>query len=144
LQYDLVTGGDDGILKFWDIRAPSAPKLMIGAHNHWVWAAYYNGLKDQLLLSGGSDGKVALVNAASLSSDADPQSAASGNSGGVHSWPDGVLASFEEHDDSVYSAAWSSADPWIFASLSHDGRVVVNHVPRDTKYALLLAGSCDD
>ncbi|TPX54443.1 hypothetical protein SeMB42_g00262 [Synchytrium endobioticum] len=31
---------------------------------------------------------------------------------------DGVVATYDQHEDSVYSVAWSSGDPWIFASLS--------------------------
>lgn len=33
---------------------------------------------------------------------------------------------YEEHEDSVYGLAWSAVDPWLFASLSYDGRVVIN------------------
>ncbi len=39
---------------------------------------------------------------------------------------DGKVRSFDEHEDSVYGLAWSCADPWLFASLSYDGRMVVN------------------
>lgn len=35
-------------------------------------------------------------------------------------------------------AAWSWTDPWLFASLSYDGRFVVNRVPNQTKYKVLL------
>ena len=35
-------------------------------------------------------------------------------------------------------AAWSWFDPWLFASLSYDGRLVVNRVPNQTKYKVLL------
>lgn len=52
--------------------------------------------------------------------------------------PDGVVSVCEEHEDSVYAVEWSPADPWLFASLSYDGRLVVNHVPRATKYHILL------
>lgn len=45
---------------------------------------------------------------------------------------------YDEHDDSVYGAAWSAADPWVFASLSYDGNLVVNGVPNSTKYKILL------
>ena len=38
---------------------------------------------------------------------------------------DEVIARFE----TVYSAVWSAADAWIFASLSYDERLVINHVP---------------
>ena len=51
---------------------------------------------------------------------------------------DGVIASYDEHEDSVYSVEWSSADPWVFASLSYDGRLVINRVPRTEKYKILL------
>ncbi len=51
---------------------------------------------------------------------------------------DGVISTYEEHEDSVYAAEWSTADPWLFASLSYDGRLVINRVPRATKYKILL------
>lgn len=51
---------------------------------------------------------------------------------------DSVIATYEEHEDSVYAVEWSSADPWLFASLSYDGRLVINRVPRALKYHILL------
>ena len=51
---------------------------------------------------------------------------------------DGVIATYEEHEDSVYAVDWSTADPWVFASLSYDGRLVINRVPRAEKYKILL------
>ena len=51
---------------------------------------------------------------------------------------DGLVAKFSQHEDSVYSVAWSSVDPWTFASLSYDGRVVVSTVPPDEKRKLVL------
>jgi WD40 repeat protein len=51
---------------------------------------------------------------------------------------DGVVSLYEEHEDSVYAVEWSSSDPWIFASLSYDGRLVINRVPRATKYSIIL------
>lgn len=51
---------------------------------------------------------------------------------------DGVVGRYEEHEDSVYAVEWSSADPWTFASLSYDGRLVLNKVPRKYKYQILL------
>lgn len=49
-----------------------------------------------------------------------------------------MVSVFLEHEDSVYAAEWSNADPWIFASLSYDGRLVLNRVPKDEKYNLLI------
>jgi len=51
---------------------------------------------------------------------------------------EGVIARYEEHEDAVYAAEWSSFDPWIFASLSYDGRLVINRVPQSQKYKILL------
>ena len=51
---------------------------------------------------------------------------------------DGVVSVFSEHEDSVYAAEWSNADPWIFASLSYDGRLSINRVPNIEKYNLLI------
>jgi WD40 repeat protein len=49
-----------------------------------------------------------------------------------------VLATFEDHEDGVYSVAWSAANPWTIASVSWDGRVVIGAVPADAKNAILL------
>ena len=51
---------------------------------------------------------------------------------------DKVIATFEEHEDSVYAAEWSTADPWTFASLSYDGRLVINKVPKAEKMNILF------
>ena len=45
---------------------------------------------------------------------------------------------YDDHEDSVYGAVWSAADPWTFASLSYDGRLALNTVPRAEKYRILL------
>ena len=52
---------------------------------------------------------------------------------------DNVISVYEEHEDSVYNVKWSTTDAWIFASLSYDGRLVINHVPTNEKYAILTA-----
>jgi WD40 repeat protein len=51
---------------------------------------------------------------------------------------DRLINSYDYHEDSVYSTSWSSANPWVFASLSYDGRLVFNLVPQDEKYKILL------
>ena len=51
---------------------------------------------------------------------------------------DGLVRSYDQHDDSVYGLAWSAGDPWIFASLSYDGQVVINVVPQEQKYKIIL------
>lgn len=48
------------------------------------------------------------------------------------------VRTFDEHEESVYSVAWSACDPFVFMSVSYDGRVVLNHVPQTEKYKILL------
>ena len=50
---------------------------------------------------------------------------------------DGIISVGIEHEDSVYTAEWSSADPWTFASLSYDGRLVIGYVPSSVKFSIL-------
>merc|ERR1712111_17571 len=50
---------------------------------------------------------------------------------------DGIIKTYDDHEDSVYAAEWSCADPWTFASLSYDGRLVINQVPRSVKFRIL-------
>ena len=50
---------------------------------------------------------------------------------------DGVIKTYDDHEDSVYAAEWSCADPWTFASLSYDRRLVINQVPRSVKFRIL-------
>lgn len=52
--------------------------------------------------------------------------------------PDIRVKAFDEHEESVYALAWSAADPFLFASASYDGRIVVNAVPPSEKYKILL------
>jgi hypothetical protein len=39
---------------------------------------------------------------------------------------------------SCTGVAWSSSDPWTFASLSYDGRVAINTVSSQVKYKILI------
>lgn len=55
-----------------------------------------------------------------------------------HLLKDGLLETFEQHEESVYCVEWSAADPWIFASVSYDGRVIVSRIPKKYKYQILL------
>jgi hypothetical protein len=36
--------------------------------------------------------------------------------------PDIKVRTIDQHEESVYSLAWSPADAWIYGSLSYDGR----------------------
>lgn len=50
---------------------------------------------------------------------------------------DEVINIYEEHDDSVYATEWAT-DPWIFASLGFESRLVINKVPKSEKFNILF------
>lgn len=149
----LITSGDDRKIKLWDARNFRTPVKTLEGHSHWVWSAKYNPFHDQLIASGGGDNVVNLWRIASCSSapwlgadmgciendedlegleqldisrttDDDP--------------PDVKIKSVDQHEDCVYSIAWSPAEAWMYCSLSYEGRVVLNHVPSTEKYKILL------
>ena len=64
----LATGGDDGQVKFWDVRKLKIPLKTVSDHTHWVWCVEYNRFHDQLLISAGSDRNVNLWRISSISS----------------------------------------------------------------------------
>ncbi|KAF2353818.1 WD40 repeat [Trinorchestia longiramus] len=140
LQYNLATCGDDCTSKFWDIRKPNAPLLVLGHHTHWVWSVRYNASYDQLVLTCSSDQRVALANLPSVAAMpfGDMQSEEGNNSSPDSNIPEGIIQTYEEHEDSVYAVEWSAGDFWTFASLSYDGRLVINRVPRAVKYKQFL------
>ena len=134
--YVVLSCGDDYAIKFWDMRKPDRALHAIKAHAHWTTCALYNRFHDQLVLSAGTDYQVKLWRAASISSappvldEAEPELAEAD--------ADGLVKAFDDHEQSVFAAAWSAADAWIFASLSADGKAVINHVPPAEKYKILL------
>ena len=130
-----IAGGDDGVTHIWDTRETGQPLATRKDHSHWVWSVRYNSFHDQLLLSSSSDSHVVLSSLASLSSEPYGHLVEEDEERAV--LEDGVISLFTDHEDSVYTAEWSTADPWTFASLSYDGRLVIGHVPRTVKFKIL-------
>ncbi|KAJ3345459.1 Protein tssc1 [Kappamyces sp. JEL0680] len=128
------------MVRLWDTRNSKSPLKEISNHTHWVWNVAFNKFHDQLLLSCSSDAQVNLHSVVSVSSA--PVRVFSPSSEEENEAPpeitDGLIAAYEQHEESVYSVAWSPADPWIFASVSFDGRLVVNFVPQDHKYKIIM------
>jgi len=129
--YYFASGGDDCKVKFWDQRKLEKPLKVLSKHAHWVWKVQYNPRFDALMISSSTDGTVNLWNVGSLSFQnpnvLDESSLADLNA-------DKLVKTYDDHEDSIYSICWSLCDdrPWdwaSFASLSYDGRVVVNRVP---------------
>uniref|UniRef100_A0A069DTG7 Putative wd repeat protein n=1 Tax=Panstrongylus megistus TaxID=65343 RepID=A0A069DTG7_9HEMI len=148
-QHILCTCGDDGRVKIWDTRAVDrGPVLALpGNHTHWAWAVRYNLLHDELLLSCGSDSCCRLWWAGGAASESTPPATAHETTPTSsppqeittrqQNYADGPLHDFTTSDDSVYTVEWSAVDPWTFAFLSYDGRLIVHRVPKYIKYHIL-------
>lgn len=50
---------------------------------------------------------------------------------------DCLLRTIDEHEESVYGAAWSRKSPWIYATVSYDGKVLIHTVPQSEKDRIL-------
>lgn len=133
VDYQVVTSGEDGQLRFWDLRNLSkCLKALNNGHHHWVLKARYNSHHDQLVVSCGSDSAVCLWRIGSVAST--PLGAEAPTE--ALRPPDGLIRRYEEHEDSVYSCCWAAGDiaaPWVFASVSFDGKLAVNRVPAEEK-----------
>mmetsp|Transcript_13061 Transcript_13061/g.15752 ORF Transcript_13061/g.15752 Transcript_13061/m.15752 type:complete len:357 (+) Transcript_13061:199-1269(+) len=141
----LATVGDDAMLRFWDIRKLDECMMEVPAHSHAIWSVKFSPFHDRLVLTASSDTTAALWTALSQSVDSNsteniPPSGAQtlGGWGPDKEAVDGLACRVQGHDDSVFGVAWSASDPWCFASLSNDGRVVVSAVPKSEKYKILL------
>lgn len=137
--YVLATAGQDGLVKFWDLRSAKRPLTVCrGGHTHWVWNVKYNPFHDQLVLSSGSDSFLNLWRISSISSaplmalDDDEEGQSSSASP-----PDIRIGSYE-HSDACYASSWGTADAWIYLSVGFEGKAVLHHVPSDEKYKILL------
>lgn len=129
-QATIVTASDDGCIKIWDFRNTKEAVFSCHEHSHWIWSVRFNKFHDQLLLSCSSDCKVNLISAFSVSSESTNYRESE--------QPPGLLESWSLHEDSVYGTEWSSADPFVFCSLAYDGRVIIQTVPKNIKYDVLL------
>ncbi|CAN7042308.1 unnamed protein product [Brassica oleracea var. botrytis] len=99
-EHILITAEDESGIHVWDLRKAKAPVQELPGHTHWTWAVKCNPEYDGLILPVGSTRQ--RVNL--------------------------LLNSYTDYEDSVYGLAWSSREPWVFASLSYDGRVVIESV----------------
>nr|XP_043631940.1 WD repeat-containing protein DWA2-like [Erigeron canadensis] len=130
-QHMLVTAADESGINIWDLRMLEAPVAELPGHAHWTWAVRSNPEFEGLILSAGTDSAVNLWFAISPSND-ELTSDSMSNSGTRRT--ESLLHSYSDYEDSVYGLSWSSREPWLFASLSYDGRVVLEsikpHLPK--------------
>ncbi|XP_015884079.1 WD repeat-containing protein DWA2 [Ziziphus jujuba] len=121
----LVTAEDESGIRIWDLRKTKVPIQELPGHTHWTWAVKCNSEYDGLILSSGTDSTVNLWLASSTNWD---ELTSERLVDSPTRRVDPLLNSYSDYEDSVYGLAWSSREPWIFASLSYDGRVVVESV----------------
>ncbi|KAG5548737.1 hypothetical protein RHGRI_014181 [Rhododendron griersonianum] len=96
------------------------PILELPGHSHWTWAVRCNPEYDGIIMSAGTDSAVNLWLASlPTSDDFSSESLVESPTRRI----DPLLNSFNDYEDSVYGLAWSSREPWIFASLSYDERI---------------------
>jgi EARP and GARP complex-interacting protein 1 len=130
----LITGGNDRSVQGWDTRLLRRPLWVLEeAHSHWIWQCRQHREYDRLLLTSSSDTGVKLwsqqLSVPPESHGMDPSER--------ESVAFTLLGSGEEHQDSVYSVAWSMASTFTFASLSYDGRLVVAAVDLQARSTFL-------
>uniref|UniRef100_A0ACD6AIH4 Uncharacterized protein n=2 Tax=Avena sativa TaxID=4498 RepID=A0ACD6AIH4_AVESA len=123
-QNIIATAEDELGIRLWDLRMLKHPLKDLPGHSHWTWAARHNPEYDELILSAGTDSAVNLWLAEVRTDDSRPESP----SGSLNRQEEPLLHSYTDYEDSIYGIAWSSHDPSLFASLSYDGRVVLESV----------------
>lgn len=93
----------------------------------------YNPVHDELVATASSDGQVLITRLFSISS-----SAVENEEGVKTSLDDKIISICDQHEDSVYCVEWSAANSWVLASLSYDGRLLLNNVPKEEQLKILL------
>ena len=152
--YHIVSGGEDRILNIFDLRKVNKginnnsnnsnnnnnnnnrSLCQLASHSHWVWSVKYNPYHDQLILSCGTE----LINLWCLVSYSSAPLGELESESPTHNYNniDQLVKTYSEHEQSIYSIAWSPHSAWLFASLSYEGKLVINHVPPNEKYKILL------
>ncbi|XP_010459740.1 PREDICTED: WD repeat-containing protein DWA2-like [Camelina sativa] len=124
-EHILITAEYESGIHVWDLRKAKVPVQELPGHTHWTWAVKCNPEHDGLILSAGTDSAVNLWYASASSSDEKPSQSPVES---IRQRVNPLLNSYTDYEDSVYGLAWSSREPWVFASLSYDGRVVIESV----------------
>jgi WD40 repeat protein len=151
----VLSGGSDGIANLWRISSCSSAPLLeldgedeedIGGELHdddVDEEDYDEGLNEDKKETEDwmDDNNQRPTNEVEDENDDKEQSSenygASNTSRIESSAPDVRVAHFE-CSDTTADVAWSASDPWMYATLSYDGALVVHHVPSKEKYKILL------
>ncbi|EPY26250.1 hypothetical protein AGDE_03465 [Angomonas deanei] len=121
-----LTYGDDGQITYHDIRYEGSSYIVseqshFKAGDHQIKKALYNPFHQELIISCGSDQTLGLFEHKLQFST--------------------LLSSVSEFGDTITDICWSNGSPWIFAGVSHSGKVIVSSVPSEVKMRILLGES---
>lgn len=121
--------------------------LILCGHSHWINQVKYNPAHDELLLTCSSDGLVNLWDLPSVASkpmdvemdefdeiekeeeEKNKENEKKEEDEKKLNVKDSLIQSIDEHEESVYSLTWSSKNPWVFASASYGGRILIHNTP---------------
>ena len=154
----IALGGLDGQITIWDLRhSPknTTPVQVFDAHNHHVNNLQFNPLRDELILSSSTDCSLKVWCCESASSGAidripplienqrPPLSPLTNpfvpyrglcfqdkHTQIPTSRDDRLVSQIHRHSDTVNDVCWSHASPWVVASLSQDGLIMINSLPK--------------
>jgi WD40 repeat protein len=140
--YTVLTGGADGGINVWDCRQAQSALATTRGHDHHVTSVDYHPGFDQLVVSGGNDAQVLLWTLPSASAAPAPvQSPSAAETSAslryTHTENSNRIVSVNKaHGDRVSCVRWIGE--WSYASVGADGRILVQRVPTDDKYKLML------
>lgn len=127
----VISAGTDSMVNLWRMSTiSSAPLVMLEDEN-----SNHSSSSDRMTMMTTTNTKHHNHTTTGGNNNATEKAASSTSSSAATA---NVRVSSFEHLDSVQSIAWGAADAWIYLSASYDGKVVLNHVPSQEKYKILL------
>ena len=128
----LLSSGSDNLVNLWRVASCSSSPWLGGTDDHTSNTSLSNHGENQRQRSN-SRNSAHSITASSVTTDGD-----SDEDSLSMDPPDVRVSTIDQHTESVYSTTWGSSDAWVYASVSYDGRVALNHVPSSEKYKILL------
>ncbi|XP_008677309.1 protein TSSC1 isoform X2 [Zea mays] len=125
-NHNSIASISDSSLHLWDLRSMEKSSAIEHAH---IRDVDYNPKKQHIIATTEDDFGICLWDLRMLKL---PLKDLPGHShcpsGSPNRQEEPLLNSYTDYEDSIYGIAWSSHDPSLFASLSYDGRVVLESV----------------
>jgi hypothetical protein len=134
----VLSGGTDGVANLWRISSCSSAPLLDDGDDDIIQINSENALETDGDDEDAGDADWAKEDEKVDNVDDDIQiEEKKDNSSAKPSSNDIRVARFE-CSDTTADVCWGASDPWMYATLSCDGSLVVHHVPSKEKYKILL------